>query len=152
MTASSIQNANAKLNFFRVTFGPTSDTELSPNEINRILSDVYSIARCQVSWQLTNAIPRQEAKLLFLLIQCLESALPRGGEITVIQNGSNTALIADGEKINCKGPNWHSLLGKQSNPDLKASDVHFKLTHIESDAASRPITLDVSDQQVTITL
>jgi histidine phosphotransferase ChpT len=152
LTASSVQNANAKLNFFRVTFGPATDTELSQSEINRILTDIYSNARCQVSWQVTNAIPRQEAKLLFLLIQCLESALPRGGDITVFQNALNTTLIAQGTKINCDGPNWDLLLGKQFNPDLNASDVHFELARIESAVAERSITLDCEDHQVIITL
>jgi len=152
LTASSVQNANAKLNFFRVAYGPAGDTELSQFEIGRTLSDVYLNARCQVSWQISAPISRQSAKLLFLLLQCLESGLPRGGEITVSRTADQFSLMATGTRTNCTGPNWDHLLGMQENPNLKASDVHFKLARLEAQVGNTALKVQATDETICITL
>jgi histidine phosphotransferase ChpT len=152
LTAESVQNATAKLNFFRIAFGPTTGTELSPPEITRILAEVFNSARSAVVWNITNDIARQDAKILFLLIQCLNSAMPRGGTVTVSNTGAQTTLNAHGDKISCDDASWQPLLKNTAFTDLKASDVHFELARMECEIANKSIKLDHSDDHAIITL
>jgi histidine phosphotransferase ChpT len=152
LTADSVQNANAKLNFFRIAFGPATAGELSPPEITRTLDEVFNSTRCQIDWQITDSIDRNDAKRLFLLLQCLSSALPRGGAITVSRTSNRTTLAATGDRVQCDGPLWHGLSNNTPTPDVKASDVHFELARIECEIADQPITLECGEQQATITL
>ena len=152
LTANSVQNANAKLNFFRIAFGPTGAGELSPPEIIRTLREVFSSARCQIDWQLTENITRKDAKLLFLLIQCLSSALPRGGTILVSRIADKTTLIAKGDKVLCDNQGWTSFVANTANPDITASDIHFELARVELETTAKPLTLDFGEQMFVITL
>ncbi len=152
LTADSVQNTNAKLNFFRIAFGPATMGELPASEIIRTLDDIFDSTRCQIDWQITNNIDRNDAKRLFLLILCLSSALPRGGTITASRTGNRTTLIAVGDKVQCEGQLWKSLAQNEESADLKASEVHFELARLECNVADHPITLEYSEQQATITL
>jgi histidine phosphotransferase ChpT len=152
LTADSVHNANAKLNFFRIAFGPTTAGDLPPPEITRTLDEVFNSTRCQVDWQISDSIDRNDAKRLFLLLQCLSSALPRGGVITVSRNANRTTLAASGDKVQCDGSLWDGLSTNTPIIDLKASAVHFELARIECEIADQPIALECTEQQATITL
>ena len=152
LTADSVQNANAKLNFFRIAFGPATAGELSPPEIIRTLDEVFNSTRTQINWQITDSVDRNDAKRLFLLLQCLSSALPRGGAITASRTGNQTTLTAVGDRVQCDGTSWEGLATNTPNQKLKASDVHFELARLECNAADQPITLECNEQQAKITL
>jgi histidine phosphotransferase ChpT len=152
LTADSVQNATAKLNYFRIAFGAVVGSDLSPPDITRTLSDVFNNTRCQIDWQIINNVKRQDAKMLFLLIQCLSSALPRGGNITVSQTGTQTTLNASGDKIMCDDASWQPLVQNTPYMDIKASDVHFELARIECEIAGKSITLDFTEDRATLTL
>lgn len=152
LTANSVQNSNAKLNFFRTAFGPATNGELSSVEITRTLSEVFNSARCQINWQITDNIERNDAKLLFLLIQCLSSALPRGGTISVSRIADKTILTAQGDKVECDNTLWKSFLANVQNPDITASEVHFELARLECENSGKTITPECTEQQIILTL
>ena len=88
----SVANATARINFFRYAFGGRGygDT-VSGRAVRTILSDFYGDSRIDVRWQVAGDVPRVQAKLALLLIQCLETFLPVGGQITADGAGTTSA-------------------------------------------------------------
>jgi histidine phosphotransferase ChpT len=152
LMASSIQNANAKIDFFRIAYGPAGSQDIAFVDIERTLSKLYSETRYTVSWQITDSIGRSEAKLYFLIIQCLENALPRGGTISVTQDALNTHLVAEGPKTNPCEDNWEHLLGKKEKLDITASEIHFELVRDTLEEMSKTISVSFDDTTVKVTL
>jgi histidine phosphotransferase ChpT len=150
LTANSVQNANAKLAFFRIAFGPASDGDLAGAMISKTLSNVYTDTRCQISYDIKSDTPRRTVKIIFLLIQCFESSLPRGGNITISGDGNNICMAATGTKLNCTNANWDHLLGHTENQELSPSEVHFELARIALHDASKSITLTSGTDSVEV--
>jgi histidine phosphotransferase ChpT len=136
LISESIENANARIRFFRVAFGAAAPGSLLGNsEIRSILADMYRGSRTKVDWRLVNDPSRSEAKLAFLLLLCLESALPWGGRLTVSQSGSGRwTLSATGERQKIDRNLWELLSNPLSETQVTPSEVHFALA---SKAAAR---------------
>ena len=88
LISESVANANARIRFFRVAFGAaTADQRMGRPEITSILADTTKGGRLTVDWLLPGDQARREVKLAFLAVQCLESAMPWGGRVTVDSAG-----------------------------------------------------------------
>jgi len=129
LIAESIECANARVRFFRIAYGTTSNEQMiGKSEIISILKDMSKGARIQYQWDPTNDIPRQELRLLFLLIQCLETALPYGGVIRVEQSPSSFRLTGQSDKTKINPNRWHYLTSPTDAPDtVAAAEVQFAL-------------------------
>ncbi len=88
LIAESVDNANARIRFFRVAFGAArTGVDMGRPEIVSILDAVFEGGRLSVDWQVEGDCRRMDVKLTFLLVQCLEAALPWGGAVTVSEDG-----------------------------------------------------------------
>ena len=131
LIADSIAAANARIRFFRIAFGVASaEQQVTRTEIEEILAGLTNGSRMQIDWRSEAGVPRAQARLVFLLILCFESALPRGGTITVTQSGPEW-------EIACREPPvlaadrqlWRHVEGAQSPPgdEVTPAKVHFLL-------------------------
>jgi histidine phosphotransferase ChpT len=75
----SVGNANARIRFFRVAFGATGKERALARPRSGRSWATSRAGRIRVDWAIDGDVPRAEAKLAFLLVLCLESALPSGG-------------------------------------------------------------------------
>jgi histidine phosphotransferase ChpT len=75
LISESVENANARIRFFRVAFGASSPGQMVGRpEIMSILNDMTKGGRLDIDWRPTDDVLRAQVKLAFLLLQCLESA------------------------------------------------------------------------------
>jgi len=89
LIAESVESANARIRFFRVAFGLASaDQRIARSEVTGILSAMSRGGRLKLDWSSDTDLDRRDVKLAFLLLQCLESALPYGGTIRAVQNSA----------------------------------------------------------------
>ena len=95
--------------------------------VQTVLSDFYSGSRIAARWNAPGDVPRVQAKLALLLIQCLESFLPLGGEITAVCSGDDWRLTAKGPRLRPDAANLGHLLNQTVRGDLKASEIQFEL-------------------------
>jgi histidine phosphotransferase ChpT len=148
----SIENANARIRFFRVAFGAAAPGSLLGNsEIRSIMADMYRGSRTSVDWRLDNDPPRSEAKLAFLLLLCLESALPWGGRLTVSQSGSGRwTLLATGERQKIDEGLWDLLANPHSETQVTASEVHFALAHKAAVRLRRTVTTHSEPRSIKV--
>ena len=152
LIAESVENANARIRFFRIAFGAARpDVEIAQSEVQNVLRDCFRANRTSIKWTVEGVLTRADVKLVFLIVQCLENALPWGGQITVSRSGTNWKLDAKGEKIKAKQAVWR-LITEQAGPhEVDASDVHFALVGGAADNAGRRVATFFSDTQVTVT-
>lgn len=129
LIGSAIEDAMARIRFFRVAFGAAQGGEtLSEREIREIVTAIYRGGRLGVDWQIAGEMPRRDAKLAFLLLNCAETALPLGGTLTIRRDGEGWAVMGEGRKLVIDADLWQVLdspaLAGQSTP---ASRVQFAL-------------------------
>lgn len=152
LISESVENANARIRFFRVAFGAASSGSLLGNgEIRSILAGMYSGGRMKVDWRVETDPSRAEAKLAFLLLLCLESALPWGGRIIVAQTGSGRwTLTAMGERQKIDENLWDLVANPQSESEVTASEVHFALSHKVAARLRRTVSMHAEPKSITV--
>ena len=126
LIAQSIANANSKIRFFRIAYGRAPEgTRMARGEILSVLADYFQNARVSIEWTPATELPRREVKLAFLAIQCLESAMPYGGTITIALDGKDWELRAEARKLKIDAELWASVEGGVPLGEVCASDVQF---------------------------
>lgn len=124
----SVLSANAKIRFFRVAYGNAApEQRMARSEILSILADQSRGGRLSYHWHTDEDIRRREARAVFLLIQCCESAMPRGGDITVDADPQSWTVRAQGPQVRWDAPLWDSLTNPFSTVAHTAALVQFAL-------------------------
>lgn len=149
----SVENANARVRFFRVAFGASADGDmLEASEIDGILSAMSKGMRQTFDWMVPEAVKRTEAKLCFLLIQCLETALPYGGAVRITREGPVWKLSAQAERFADIDALWRIITHADDAGNLPPAQVHFALTASEQDKQARRIDLVQDATSVNLTI
>lgn len=127
LIAESVAHANARIRFFRLAFGAARSEQPVPlPEIRSILAEMTRGARLSIDWQAAGNPPRAEAKLAFLAIQCLESAMPWGGRITIDREGDGWRVRGEAPRLKADPALWAMLAARRAEPVAPAA-VHFVL-------------------------
>lgn len=150
LISESVANANARIRFFRIAFGATGGGgSVAAAEIRSILAALSQGSRTRIDWQVTGDVPRPLAKLAFLALQCLETALPWGGEITVTSAGGWKAG-ARAMRLNVDEALWRNLTAAAADPAIAPAQVQFALLPAEARAQGRNLGWSRASDGVTI--
>jgi histidine phosphotransferase ChpT len=142
--------AVAKIRFFRIAFGHCGPAEtIDAKTLAATLGAACGSGRLAIEW-LPEALPRREARLLFLLVLCAESALPRGGRLLVERHPGGLDLRADGQRTRYDETLWAHLLDGRPVPGLTAGQVHFALARRHATPDWR-LALDAGETGFTLT-
>ncbi|WP_208352971.1 histidine phosphotransferase family protein [Pseudaestuariivita rosea] len=150
LISESVENANARIRFFRVAFGAAAaDQKVGEPEIVSILNMVSQGGRVTYDWTAQGEQPRQEVRIAFLLIQCMESAMAYGGAITITKDGDTWQMTGVADRLKIDDALWQSLdQGDQS--DLPAAaHVHFAILPGVLQEAGRSVSYELTDRQIT---
>lgn len=151
LIAESVESANARIRFFRVAFGGASRTAtFAHSDATTILKDVYKTSRTSVGWQVQGDLKRAEVKLAFLLIQCLDSAMPRGGTIRVTRDGDVWRIKAIGDRLRIEDNLWSRLSHPGPQTHIAASDVHFALVAPAAADISRRVSMSANETSISL--
>jgi histidine phosphotransferase ChpT len=127
LIAESVAAAQARIKFFRVAYGGAeAGLPLSRAEITGTLGAVARGGRLAYFWEAEGEVARREAKAIFLLLQCLETAMPMGGEIHVRRIVTGWEVVAEGDKMIVDEGLWTGMLGRV-RPQVTAAQVQFAL-------------------------
>jgi len=141
----SVAHANARIRFFRLAYGMAgAEQSVAPGELREILEGLWGHGRLQVDWQATST-SRQEVKLALLLLQCLETALPRGGRIEV-RKDREWLLTAEGERMRVEESHWACLRKLGQTTEISAAQVQFLLAPLEAARQQRHISVDIGER------
>jgi histidine phosphotransferase ChpT len=152
LIADSVANASARIRFFRVAFGMASkDQRMARTEIAAIMADMTRGGRITIDWAGPADVTRRDAKLLFLLVMCMESALPFGGRIAVAQN-DRWVITATSPKLKVDTNLWDVLLHPADARDLTPAQVHFGVVPEELRRMERRMTTELSADSIRLTV
>ncbi len=146
----SVENANARIRFFRIAYGaPAPQQRLGRSDIVTALAAAVGGGRLSLFWQAEGDQPRDEVRIAFLLLQCLESALPHGGEIEIGRRGAGWVVTAASERLRVEPELWDALTTPETLPQLAAAQVQFALLPIALEQAGRSLEIDRAADRVT---
>lgn len=150
LISESVVNANARIRFFRVAFGAASSGQMiGASEVRSILADYSAGGRLRLDWQAGGDQVRAEAKIAFLLILCLETAMPWGGKITVGNTGGIWSVFGGSDRIKVDNALWGTLLTPNPNRDISAAEVQFLLLPTLLRDADRSLSLDIGETAIS---
>lgn len=124
----SVRNANARIRFFRIVFGAAAPgLILAKSEISEVIKEYFTAPSLSVYWHLDEDLDRRDAKLALLLIMCMTSSLPYGGEIHVHKTGESWMIKAKGRTPNLEPRCWSRLTEDSVEGELPPAQIQFEL-------------------------
>jgi len=123
LIADSVGSAGARIQFFRIAFGASSDQALGRSEVVALLRDMGRNARVSVHWDPMQDFPRAEIRLAFLAVLCFETAMPYGGTVRVLHDGQSWTVTGSAEKLNVNETLWDALTTSTGDPDPGPAQV-----------------------------
>ncbi len=150
LISDSVTNAGARIRFFRVAFGAAGTQELGRIEILSILDDLGGSARMEWHWSPTEGVPRSEARVAFLALLCLETALPLGGRIDVNRTDGAWHIEATGRKVTATPELWSRLDVPSDIEGLAPAHVQFALLPVAAREAGRRLIVSPSESALSI--
>ena len=128
LIADSVENASARIRFFRVAFGAATPGQTFPRrEVIKILADIARGGRISYDWQIEGDCDRTDVRSAFLLFQCFETAMTHGGDITISRVGATWTLTARAERFRIEPDLWSGLTQPGVQVVDAASQVQFAL-------------------------
>ncbi len=151
LISDSVAHANARIRFFRVAFGVCGvDQRIGRTEVMSILADMTQGGRVSVDWVSPPDLPRRDVKLVFLLLQCAESALPYGGRINIERGDARWTLVASAPKMKLDVDLWECLIIPGAAPDVAPSQVQFLLVPDEFARQHRRLTAEIREGEIRL--
>ncbi len=151
LIAESVANANARIRFFRVSFGAASgDQRIARTEVLSILTDLGRGGRISYGWTSQGDLSRREVRLVFLLLQCLETALAYGGRIAVTQGAEGWTIEAQATRLKIDTALWETLSDPGAVTELAAGQVHFALVPDELARQGRQVQVEISETAIRL--
>ena len=153
LLSDSVQSASARIAFVRIAYGPANpQTLIAPAVAQKTLAQTYAERKININWQATADCPRPMAKLLFLLIQAAETALPFGGDVALQQGGDGWTITCTAREVRLDPQLWAHLNARGPSESLQSSQVQFALAHLQADAMGKVIAHSNTEDTLTITV
>jgi len=151
LISESVESANARIRFFRIAYGAADRSQMvKAGELQAALKSSFQARNLLVNWT-PGDMSRNEAKLAFLVLQCLESALPYGGRIDVSDEKTALGFKATADRIAADTQLWGCLTTTRPSDGLRPAQVQFGLLAelIKSDGWT--LGLETSDTSIQVT-
>jgi histidine phosphotransferase ChpT len=151
LIAESVANATARIRFFRVAFGAAqAGQRIGRAEVQDILTEITRGGRMQIGWTSGSDANRAAVKLAFLLLLCVETALPYGGRVRVVDEGKGWLIEAEAARLKIDPDLWEVLSNPRAGFQVGAAQVHFALVPEELTHQSRSLVVKISDQTIRL--
>lgn len=151
LIAQSVEHANARIGFFRVAFGAAApDQRMGEAELRQILSDLTRGSRLDIAWNVAGDAARTEVKLAFLVLNCVEHALPLGGSIVVTCDSGAWKIAAEGPRLRIAADLWEGLANPDAAAGATAAEVQFLLAPLVARDLGRNLRAEPGDTEITV--
>jgi histidine phosphotransferase ChpT len=150
LIAESVENANARIRFFRVAFGAaTSEQSLGAQEIAAIVEALGQTGRHRMEWTAGGAT-RLEIKLAFLIILCVGSAMPWGGGIAVRRIGDGWQISGRAERMKVEPVTWAALCDPRLPLAVTSAEVEFPLARHAAARLGCDLFVDIGEGAIAV--
>lgn len=150
LIAESVENANARIRFFRVAFGAAEvEQTIGAQEILATLEGLGRTGRHRIDWTAAGG-PRIEVKLVFLALLCVASAMPWGGTITVRQSGEDWCVTGTADRIKLDRAVWDALGHPDAPFTVSSAEVEFPLARATAARIGRSLRVDTGATEISL--
>lgn len=147
----SVANANARIRFFRVAFGSAGpDQRIARAEVMSILTDVTRGGRLVYAWNSAADLGRREVRLVFLLLQCLETAMAYGGRVQVDLDEARWLITAEAPRLKVDATLWQMLTHPGTPGEVSAGQVQFALVSDAMQRQGRQLQTDIKETTIRL--
>lgn len=146
----SVGNAAARIRFFRLAFGFAGAEEVSAADVIAVLADLQKGSRLRVDWRVSGPAPRQEVRLAFLGLMCLETAMPYGGDVVLRRDEGIWRLSGKAPRLQINDALWSDLTADTTSVAITPATVQFALLRDGVPEAGRRLTAQLRDSEVRI--
>ena len=147
----SVENANARIRFFRIAFGTAAPGQAVPlAEVQQILRDLNRGGRLEVRWDIDGPLERERVKLAFLLLQCLETAMPFGGEVAMSGGDGPWTIVGRADRLKIDPEIWELLVNPGEDTEISPAHVHFALVSDAAGRAGRSVSTELGEAEIRI--
>jgi histidine phosphotransferase ChpT len=151
LIADSVDNAGARIRFFRIAYGTASDQLMGRPEVTSVLEDLNRGGRIKVQWGPLEPQPRNEVRLALLALQCLETSMPYGGAVQITADDGTWSVTGQADKMNIDSNLWDWLGGSTATePAITPALVQFALLPAVVGDLGRQLRVQQSTTQITI--
>jgi histidine phosphotransferase ChpT len=151
LIAESVENASARIRFFRVAFGAAeAEQTIGAQEIAAIVEGLGRTGRHQIDWSAGGG-PRVEVKLVFLVILCLSNAMPWGGTIAVRRIGESWCVSGAAERMKIDRALWDALSDPARPLAVSSAEVEFPLVRVSAARLGRAMTVEIGATGLSVT-
>jgi histidine phosphotransferase ChpT len=153
LISASVANANARIRLFRIAFGAANgDQRIARNEVLSILTDLGHAGRITFAWTSLGDLSRREVRLVFLLLLCLETALPFGGRVEVTQTESGWTIRAEAKRTKIDPDLWALLTEPSTKAEVEPSKVQFVLVGRDLARLGRTLATEIGETGLQLRL
>ena len=146
LIGNSVKSASTRIQFFRIAFGAASEDVIGQTEVVSILDDMFDSGRLTVAWEPVDGQMRKSVRRAFLAIQCLESAMPNGGQINVSSSRTSRKISGQADKLG----EFELLWNEPNSPKISAAHVQFVLLKNALLTDSLEIHVTQTSNEITI--
>lgn len=142
----SVTAAQARIRFFRMAFGAAGPGQrVARSEVEAIFAAASTGGRLSYHWQGPDQALRAEVKMIFLAILCAETALQRGGTVSVSQRDTGWRISATGPVARLEGALLARLQGATPQDAVSAAQIQFLLLPAEARRAGRTLAAHLGE-------
>lgn len=153
LISDSVANANARIRFFRISFGAArGDQRVARTEVLSILTDLGRAGRIGYAWTSQGDLARREVRLVFLLLQCLETALAYGGKVQVEQQVEGWTIRAEAPRLKVDAAFWEVLTEPRVPAGIEPGQVQFALAAEELARQGRRLVTEIGETGIRLTI
>ena len=148
LIAESVAAASARIRFFRVALGAAAPGQaVSRAEVTGTLSAVSRGGRLSYDWEAPGDQPLAEVRAVFLLLMCLETAMPQGGHVRVGRDGPAWVVAGEGPGLRVDEALWQGMQSRGRGPE-GAALVQFVLLPDALAEMGRPLALKLAPDRI----
>lgn len=145
LIAESVSSARERIKVFRVAFGQAQgDQRIARPALNQLLAGFSAGGKMAVTLDAEGDFPRAEIRMLMLAMMCMETAMPWGGEVTVLHGDFGWRLVATASRTRVDPALW-AWLGGNAPRSPQPAEVHFPLLAEALSTANRPARWEVDE-------
>ena len=150
----SARQASAKLQFCRIAFGAagSAGAHIDMGEAGEVAKNFMGDEKVKLDWQAARELrPKAEVKLVLNLLLLGMSAVPRGGLVSVSNDGANFIVTASGDSARVPEKTQSLMLGDVALEDIDARLVQPYYTLRLASEAGYVVAHQASPGLVTFT-
>lgn len=128
LISESVAAARSRIELFRMAFGqPAADQRVSRQDLAKLIAAQNDQGRLKITLDAEGDFARPEIRMVMLALMCLETAMPWGGQVTVLRQTPGWRLSGTSDRMRQDALLWGWLGAASPRRDPAPSEVQFAL-------------------------